>query len=252
MRIRQILLIHPVRSIRALIKKYVFAELSDVAFVETDTCESALAELRMNPFDVVVISAGLNGMPLKELRSAIRQTEHNAAVPCIILSENEEGQERQMLNGQGFDHVVELRVRPADLIQILNQVCNPRNWREDHRYYIPSAEVLIEGRTATAEAHMINISNGGILVELITNTPELLIQDNIYLTIWMPGPDGVTRLENLPGMLSRLHVLEWHPDNRPAAMRATILFGELSQEKQNDLEQVLRLVVENRLGDAGG
>lgn len=245
MRIRQILLVHPARSTRALIKKYVFAELSDVEFIEAGNAEDALAELQVNPFDVVVVSPGTRDMSLLELKEGVAETEHNRATPLIVLSEDENGEDFEALNAQGFEHVVALRVRPVELIHAINKVCNPRNWRKNERHYIPGAEVLIKVANATAEAHLINISKGGVLLDLISNDPEILLQGDLMLTIWIPESGQENKLDQLPGKLSRLHVLEWHSDNRPAAMRATLIFREMPREKQEQLERLLLLSVED-------
>ncbi|MBI5063529.1 MAG: response regulator, partial [Desulfatitalea sp.] len=144
MRIRQILLVHPNRSTRALIKKYIFSELSDVEFFECDNGCSALADLNMNPFDVVIVTTRLIDMPAIELKSKLAETAHNEMTPFIILSEDENGDDRQRLQQLGFQHVVALRVRPAGLIEKINEVCDPRMWRKDKRFYIPKTDVLID------------------------------------------------------------------------------------------------------------
>ncbi|MBT8340892.1 MAG: hypothetical protein HKP58_17635 [Desulfatitalea sp.] len=161
MRIRRILLVHPTRSIRALIKKYVFAELSDVEFVETENGESTLSELHMNPFDVIVSTADLSDMAVTDLKSQLGGTQHNAATPFIVLSEDEQGKDVASLQQSGFDHVVDLRMRPTHLIQTINTACNPRNWRKDQRYYIPGAKIFLQVSHVALETSLINISRGG-------------------------------------------------------------------------------------------
>lgn len=249
MRMRNILLVHPTRSIRALIKKYVFAELGDVEFVEAENGENALAELNMNPFDTVVATAELRDIPSAELRAKMAETTHNAATPFIVLSEDENGADQKKLLQQGFEHVVQIRVRPAELIQKINAVCNPRSWRRDRRYYIPKTKVILQADTTQIEGSLINISRGGLLMELISYEPELLMRADIHLTVRIPGPNGFYDIGGLPCKLSRLNITEWHLNNSPAAMRATFIFLELLAEQSDQLEQVLQLAVEDKLED---
>lgn len=249
MRMRHILLVHPTRSIRALIKKYVFAELSDVEFVESENGENAVAELNMNPFDVVVATAEKIDITAVELRAKMLETNHNEATPFIILSEDENGADHAALAQQGFEHVVQIRVRPGDLIRKINQVCNPRQWRKDKRYYIPNTKVIIDAAGQQSEGSLINISRGGILLELITYEPELLMREDLHLTMRIPGPSDYYEINGLPSKLSRLNVIEWHLNNSPAAMRATFIFLGLTEAQNNQIEQVLQLAVEDKLQD---
>lgn len=249
MRMRHILLAHPTRSSRALIKKYVFAELGDVEFVEADTGESALAELNMNPFDMVVVTTEMPDMTTVALRSKMAETRHNAVTPLIVLSEDENGANREMLTRQGFEHVVTIRVRPSELIQKINAVCNPRQWRKDDRYYIPGTKVVINAEASQIEGALINISRGGLLMELITYEPEALMREEIRLDIHTSGQADFSDIDRLPSKLSRLDVTEWHLNNAPAAMRATFIFLKLPREQSDRLEQLLQMVVTNELAD---
>jgi CheY-like chemotaxis protein len=247
MRIRQILLVHPNRSIRALIKKYVFAELSDVEFFETENGSDALTELNMNPFDVVIVTTSLIDMPAVELKAKLARTAHNEMTPVIVLSEDDNGTDLQRLMQLGFQHVVLLRVRPADLIAKINEACDPRMWRKDKRYYIPRAEVLIDVRGQTMEATLINISRGGLLMELISFTPELLMESDLRVTLHVSERIDVREPRDLPCRLLRVNVTEWQPNSRPAAMRVTFVFADLDSGQTAAIERLLQLAVEDRL-----
>lgn len=247
MRIRQILLVHPNRSIRALIKKYVFAELSDVEFFETENGCNALTELNMNPFDVVIVTTGLIDIPAIELKAKLTQTAHNEMTPFIVLSEDDNGTDRQRLMQLGFQHVVLLRVRPADLIVKINEACDPRKWRKDKRYYIPKAEVLIDTRGQAMDATLINISRGGLLMELISFTPELLMESDLRVTLRVAERTDVHEPRDLPCRLLRVNVTEWQPNSCPAAMRVTFAFTELDSEQNAAIERLLQLAVEDKL-----
>ncbi|MBI5897132.1 MAG: response regulator [Desulfobacterales bacterium] len=244
MRIRQILLVHPNRSTRALIKKYIFSELSDVEFFECDNGCSALADLNMNPFDVVIVTTRLIDMPAIELKSKLAETAHNEMTPFIILSEDENGDDRQRLQQLGFQHVVALRVRPAGLIEKINEVCDPRMWRKDKRFYIPKTDVLIDVQGHSMEASLINISRGGILLELITYSPELLMASDLRVTLRVSEGDEARTVSDLACRLLRLNITEWQPNSCPAAMRVTFVFNELAKAQTAAMEELLRSAVE--------
>lgn len=244
MRIRQILLVHPNRSTRALIKKFIFSELSDVEFFECDNGCAALGELNMNPFDLVLITTRMLDMPAEELKSKLAETAHNELTPLIVLSEEENGDDQDRLHQLGFKHVVALRVRPAELIEKINQVCDPRMWRKDKRFYIPKTEVSIDVQGNALPASLINISRGGILLELITYSPELLMTSDLRVSLQIPEGDGARALSDLACRLLRVNVTEWQPNSCPAAMRVTFVFHELTKEQTAAMEEMLQSAVE--------
>ncbi len=247
MRIRQILLIHPTRPIRALINKYIFTELTDIEIVETDSWENALAELNMRAFNIVIFIDQLIDTPAADIRAKLAKTKHNTDTPFIVLTESESEEERDELIQQGFEHVVQIRISPADLIQKINRVCNPREWRKDKRYHIPKFKVTIDQGGVETEASLINLSMGGISVELTTHHPDFLMKNDIQFTLRIPTPSDFHEIPNLTCKLSRLNVTEWHPDNSPSAMRAAFVFVDITESTRSEMEQFLRMANEDKL-----
>jgi DNA-binding response OmpR family regulator len=247
MRIRQILLVHPNRSIRALIKKYLFAELSDVEIVETDDAENTLAELDRRPFHVVIATACINDMPTMELKHRSAATGHNSITPFIVLSEDDNGEDQEYLVREGFEHVVRIRVCPSDLIHKINVLCNPRKWRKDKRYCIPLTRVGIHVQGTRTEGSLINISRGGVLVEIVTRDVEALLRSDIHMTLHLPGEAPLDEIGGLTCRLLNLNVTAWHSDNKPAAMRVTFTFLNLAAEQIRQIEQILRFAKEDTL-----
>lgn len=246
MRIRNILLVHPTRSIRALIKKYIFSELSDVAFIEAETGETALVELDMQAFDIIIIATGLSDMAADQLKIRVAKTNHNATTPIIALCEEENGEARDQWIQQGFEHVVQLRVRPSDLILKIDEVCNPRQWRKDKRFHIPRTKVMLYVAEHQVEGALINLSRGGLLMELVTYDPITLMLGDIRLTLRIPASSDYFDIERLTCRLSRVSVTEWHPNNSPAVMRATFVFDNLTEQQQEQIESVLQRAVEDK------
>jgi CheY-like chemotaxis protein len=247
MRIRKLLLVHPGRSIRGLIKKYVYAELSDIDIIEAESGRQALEQMAIQRFDIVACTDRLKDMALMDLKTQQQDTPKNSHIPFVVVSESESAQDRNDLVAQGFDQVVQIRVRPADLTHRINTLCDPRSWRRDTRYHIPSMRVTIGIHPHTIEASLINISMGGILVELTTDLPHLLMQNGVEITLQIPLTGGPVTIDGLKGKLLRLEMIKWTPDLVPAAMRATFMFEALSTGSRNKLQELFHMAKEDGL-----
>jgi CheY-like chemotaxis protein len=245
MRIRKLLLVHPSRSIRGLIKKYVYAELSDIEIIEAESGRQAIDRMAAQQFDIVACTDRLKDVALTDLKTQEQGTPTNRRTPFVVVSESESAHTRNELVSQGFDHVVQIRVRPADLILKINKLCDPRNWRRDTRYHIPSMHVTINMHQHAVDAFLINISLGGILVELATDQPHLLMQNGVDLTLQILLADGPATIEGLKGKLLRLELIKWTPDRVPAAMRATFMFEELNPGTRDKLQELFQMAKEN-------
>jgi DNA-binding response OmpR family regulator len=241
MRIRKLLLIHPKRSIRGLIRKYLFSELSDIEIFEAENGCKALEQMVSRSFDVVVSTDGLKDLSAIELKTRQLCIAANARTPFIIISEDESDQSLDELIQQGFDHVVQIRIRPSDLIYKINKLCNPREWRRDTRYHIPGMAVTLDLRHIKVEAFPINISRGGILVEMAIERPEHLMMSPVHISLRLPPAKGIADIEGLIAKVLRLESIRWKSDLSPAAMRATFVFCELAHAQCRELEVFLQM-----------
>ena len=83
MGIRNFLLVDSSRSIRTMIKKYVFAELGDVEIVESDCGQDARNHLFNHSFDLVICNSDLADMHIIDLQmEAIKASSKNKAATC--------------------------------------------------------------------------------------------------------------------------------------------------------------------------
>ena len=247
MRIRRLLLVHPSRSIRALIKKYIFTELSDIEIVEADTGRDGLDQINCQGFDVVISTDKLKDMAVNEFKAGQETAAINGHTPLIVISESESSHDRNELVQQGFDRVVQIRVRPADLIKKINAVCNPRHWRTDARYHIPNTAAAFNSSMGEIRASLINISMGGMLVELTTDHPCALIEGSLDATLHISLPENDALLNGLSVKLLRLETLAWNADNIPNAMRATFVFAGLKEGPRGRLAELLQMAKEDKL-----
>lgn len=246
MRIRKILLVHPSRSTRGLIKKYIFSELNDTEIQDAPSGQDGLAALNSDSFDVIVASDQLKDISVTEFGSAVASTTPNSHSPLIIISESESRQVRNELVEQGFDRVVQIRVRPADLIHKINAVCDPRAWRQDARYHIPSVDVTIRTLEDTIEATLINISMGGLFVELVTRQPDHLMKSGFDITMHIPLTDHPITISGLKSKLLRLEVVNWTQDLIPDTMRATFVFTGMEKGPRNQLAELIQMAGQDK------
>jgi CheY-like chemotaxis protein len=255
MRIRRILLAHPLRSFRALIQKYVFTELSDVEICEAESREEAFWELNLHPYDVIVASGLILDASPSLLREKLSGSPFNRNIPVIVLSEDENGADEERWKKSGFDHIVPIRLRPADLIGKINTVCNPRMWRKHKRFCIPDTGAEICVRDIRLQGTLINISRGGLLLRLITKAKEagVLMYEDLWVDLQLPEHwSGPSVVKGLPARLLNLHVVEWHSDNSPAILRATLVFSSLTKEQAVQIEEILGIALEEKAVPGGG
>lgn len=247
MRVRKLLLVHPIRSTRGLIKKYIFSELGDIEVSEAQSGLEAASACMSERFNVIIAADELKDMPIAEFRQKIRTEMPNNALPLIIISESESPHARNELVEQGFDRVVQIRLRPSDLIHKINAVCDPRAWRKDARYHLTNVETTIEAKDRHAKATLINISKGGILVELACGEPSLLMSEQIRIGLSIDINDGRGSIDGLTARLSRIEVLEWESAGKPNRMRATFIFTDLPDGPKGKLDELLKMAREEKL-----
>ena len=247
MRIRRLLLVHSGRSTRALIKKYIFAELCDTEIAESESGQTALARVKTEKFDVIISSERLEDMGLEDFATQLEAVKTGARAALIVISDKEDAEVRESLSRQGFEHVVQIRVRPAGLIEQINRVCDPRKWRKDARYHIPNAAVTVSSPGRKVEAVLINISRGGVLVELTTENPSDLMNGGLSLALRIPLSGATAQIDSLTTKLLRVETVAWTKGYLPRSMRATFIFADLEPGIEGKLEELIQLAREEKL-----
>jgi DNA-binding NarL/FixJ family response regulator len=247
MRIRKLLLIHPGRSTRALLKKYIYAELSDTEITEADSGQSALAQLKAGRFDVIISAEHLADMGLDDLAAKLETIKPGGREALIVISDSEANQVREDPALGGFANIVQIRVRPADLIESINRVCDPRKWRKNTRYHISNAGVVIAASNEEIKATLINISLGGILVELTTEDPGCLMNGGLTLALLIPLPHSTARIDGLTTKLLRIETVAWTKGHLPRTMRATFIFVDLNTDIQGKLAELIQMARDEKL-----
>ena len=246
MRVRNFLLIHASRSIRTMIANRILANLGDVEIVESGTGQEALLNLGKQSFDLTICSSDLADMSSVDLRQALRDNSNqNKATEFIILCESEN--DLESLTAAGFEHIVPLPFDPADFIAKINKICDPRKWRQNERFHIPHSKIVISVWGMETEARMINLSRGGLLLELSGDRSDLLLQNDPKLTLKIKTPHGHYEIAKLPAKLARLNVIEWNSNYKPSLMRVAYIFLDLDQSSQVELEQLIQMAEEDQM-----
>jgi len=248
MRIRKLLLVHSGRSMRALIKKYIFAELSDIEITEAPSGQSALVQLKAGRFDVIVSAEHLEDMRLEGFASELEAFSPMGRAGLIVISDSEDDLSREALVQQGIEHIVQIRLRPADLIESINRACDPRKWRKDPRYHIPNAHVTISSACEQIEATLINFSLGGALVELTTEDPAILMDGRLSLALQIPLSNTATaRIDGLTAKLLRFDAVDWTEAYLPKTLRATFIYVDLNDGTHGKLVELIQMAKADKL-----
>lgn len=244
MRIRNILMIHSSRSVRAMVKNLMLAELDDVAITESDAGQDALYQLAAKPFALLISECQLTDMHITELQNQARNHSINKNTPFIVLSGDDAGEDRDRLPETGLVHWVDTPIDAGELIGKINEICDPRKWRETERFHIPNSKAVLNVWGMEAGARLINISLGGVLIEVSGDRSELLLQNDPKITLRLKSPGDYYDIKDLPCRLTRLDVIEWDNNHKPIAMRVAYVFLELNPKSQMDLEQVIMMAKE--------
>lgn len=247
MRIRKLLLVHSGRSIRALIKKYIFAELSDIEIIEVGSGQAALVQLETSSSDVIISAEHLKDMALKEFATQLDAIKPGSRMNLIVISDSESDQAREALLQKGFRIVVQIRLRPADLIESINLVCDPRRWRKNTRYHFPDTHVIISSPYEKIEGALINFSLGGILVELTTENPNLLMDSDLSLTMKIPFSETAAQIDDLTAKLLRIDTVAWTKKHLPKTMRASFIFVDLTPGTESKLAELIQIAKKEKL-----
>ena len=133
----------------------------------------------------------------------------STVIGIIVLASGRNPEDTACLVRAGLANIIMPPIDPKDLIGKINQICNPRQWREFERFHIPESEVVISVWGMEAVSKLINISRGGVFVEVSGDRSELLLQNNPKLDLRIKTPVGFYEINGLPSKLERLTAIAW-------------------------------------------
>ena len=90
-----------------------------------------------------------------------------------------------------------------------------------------------------AEARLINLSLGGVLVEAAGDRSELFLQNDPKLTLRIKTHCDYFIIEDIPVKLARLNTIDWHHNYKPSVMRMVYVFVDLAASARARLGKIL-------------
>lgn len=248
MRLRRILVAHPTKIIRNMIKNQILSEFTDVVVLEAPFEARAVDFLEAHEVDVVVGEVRLlieNG-----LLKGIRALPTGAQLPVIGIHVHGAPAYQAELQAEGVMCCLDIPFSSLDLKQAINVACNPRTWRSSERIHIPEVMVILHAEDRDMAATLINISRGGLLCEVTHDGLPLELLRTLSLTVLLSRPDFTLEVKQLHGRLSRLDANSWKDDGAVAVMRLAFLFTDLTDRTLGLIEQLLGMA-KNLDGEAG-
>lgn len=227
---RRILLIHARHATRYLLRNYILGELPDLRISDVDDIVAANSLIQSERFDVIIVSSQFD---CRELRTV------GDDLPIIILSEKDSDVVQNDKPDNGFYRVVELRKRPMDIIYNINVVCNPRQRRKAPRYHIPDTQVLIHNYSLSVRGTVINISTGGVLVDLTIDDDSWILEGALFITLKFTEHEGCSEISELNCKLLRMEILNWKENYKPNHLQATLVFVNLSDHSLEKLSNCI-------------
>jgi CheY-like chemotaxis protein len=227
-----------------MVKKMMLAEFDDVAITESDAGLDALYQLAAKRFELLISECQLTDMPVTELQNRVKTHSINKDTQVIVLGGDDADEKMDRLAETGLLHWVETPIDAGVLIGKINEICDPRKWRETERFHIPDSKAVLNVWGMEAGARLINISLGGVLIEVSGDRSELLLQNDPKITLRIKSPGDYYDIKDLPCRLTRLDVIEWDNNHKPIAMRAAYVFLELNSTSRMELEQLIMMAKE--------
>lgn len=244
MRIRNFLLVHSSRSVRAIVKKLMLAELDDIEVIEAEVGSDAMQQLSARSFELLISECQLADMHITELQQRASTHSLNKTPHIIVLKGNQIEGDEDKLAQAGIACLTCAPIVADELIDMINRLCDPRKWRVSERYHIPKSKAVLNVWGMEASAWLINISLGGVLIEVTGDHSELLLQNNPKLTLRFKSPADYYDIKNLPCKLARLDIIKWNDNHKPIVMRGAYIFLELDPKSKMELEQVIMMAKE--------
>ncbi len=241
MRLRKILVFHPVQIIRNRIKHSLLSEFSDAVAVDAATEEKLAEQLEAQRFEVLILDGSSLLKAGGSMLQKIRETSRNPEISVVaVIEPGNAGRSEEILKA-GAGHCLAIPFQSADLKQVIHEVCNPRSWRVDERVHIPDAGLLVHVPGADIQAELINISKGGVLCELVYRGEALDVLNKIEVTLRITDPDFTFEVRNLSGRVSRVNITGWNENGAAERLRMTILFNELPSKTVKLLGEALAM-----------
>ncbi|MCP4577418.1 MAG: response regulator [Deltaproteobacteria bacterium] len=241
MRLRQLLIVYSSQHTLNEIKQPILSELCDVVLTETVSGREALEYFQKKPFDAVIVDTNLSDLSGPDLYQKMQEAKPNEKIPFILLAPVSEVTSDFIdeLCLVGIEHYLAVPFTTKAMIGKIKSVCNPRLWRVDDRFHIPTARASLHLGSQDVEIELINISQGGIFCEFINDAYPIDLLGIISMSMVIPATEGDLQIRDIKCTLSRLNVISRKSGGVAEHIRMTLLFSGLSSQQEEQLAQLV-------------
>lgn len=239
---RNLLTINDSRTMRLLLKKYILSELTDIQIFEAVSAGEGLKKLELDKFDVVVCGNKMHEGDGPAIYKKMLEFPANRETPFIILTSDSAGGHLEELQTQGSVHYFKTPFSAQEFASKINAACNPRAKRSSDRVNIPDAKAIIHFEGQDVESQVVNVSSGGILVDMICSEeygPNLL--KSVKITIELPNEYSDLRIPGIGCRILHLTVTAFDEQYFPSKVRIGWQFVEISEQKVIALEEAFKM-----------
>ncbi|MDH4121088.1 MAG: response regulator [Deltaproteobacteria bacterium] len=239
MRFRNILLVHPARTVREMMRSYCYGELDDVRVKEAESAQQAKTLLSEQAFHLVISALELDSMDASGILGVLRQTALNSQTPLLVVSASSDTQKLVRLQEKGIHHIQTIPVSPWDFAHKVNQLCDPRGWRGLRRIQVEGATARLHSPQGDFSTHQSNASLGGVALESTLEGPHPDYFQVHSVTLRFPTGTGEDVIGPLKVRLLQVQLFYGKSD-APEITRTSWAFTSLAQGDKVRLERVFQ------------
>ncbi len=234
-----ILLIHDSKIARMIVQSYIETEFSEAIADIAESADKGVALLESYQYDIVLCGREMEAMNGEDVFERMRESTINSDCAFILMTASYNDRKVAMLADRGIEYVLPI---PCTALQVKEQIClavDPREARVHARYVISGTSLNIEIAEAQFTAKVVNISQKGVLCELLCqDSPPNLLQGS-QLTVCFPENYGNVLVRDIEASLLRLKARSWHENGAIKILRAVWHFDHLPSTAENTLKIIL-------------
>jgi CheY-like chemotaxis protein len=225
-----------------LLKKYILSELTDIQVFEAVSAGEGLKKLELDKFDVVVCGNKMSETNGAVIYKKMLEFTANKETPFIILTSYSGEEHLDELEKQYLGHYLKTPFSAQEFAAKINSACNPRAKRSFDRINIPDTKAIIHIEGQDIESQVVNISSGGILVDMICSEEYgVNLLKRVKIKIELPNEYSDLRIPGIGCRILHLTVTAFNDKDFPCKVRVGWQFVEISEQKGKALEEVFKM-----------
>lgn len=218
--VRKILVVDESSTMRRIIHTMILANINDAVVEEVANKSEALTWLASK--DCHLILCSLDVVDLRGFELYRELQESGKEIPFVMLFAKQE-KFLQMAKQHGLAEYLLMPCSAKVLTDTINRVCNPVSLRRSTRYSAQGTTATIEQGRVAVEADVINISEGGVLLEF-DHRPELNLTAPVMMAVSFTIEGKKLVAPGLYSTMGNMKVVERHSDLTPKRFRAGFVF----------------------------